>query len=280
MSKAVKSVGRAIGKVVKGVVKTVKKVASSKFGKIILAAATVYFGGAAIMGAMGGASAGTGFLGTLSGAVQGAGAGISSAWGGLTGSLTGGGFSALGQGFTGAYGAGSGAVTAANAAAVQAAGGGFGAGGYGSVGTTGQTAAGTTLSSAPTAALTTPPPGGGGIISNAWNGLGDYGKMAAVQGTTQLVGGAIQGAGQQKAMEEQRNYELEQQQAARNRYNENVGTNWWSGGGNGMAQTSPSSYAQAPQTGLVAGYMTPQERYAEEMRRRMGTYDPYALPTA
>lgn len=293
MSKAVKSVGRAIGKVVKGVVNVVKKVASSKIGKVLLAAATVYFGGAAIMGAMGGASASTGFMGTIGGALKGAGAGIANAWSGLTGAASaamGGQFSAagssLGSGFTGAYGAGSSAVSAANAAAVSAAGGGFpaGAGGYGSVGTSGQTAAGSTLTSAPTAALTTPPvtpPPNPGIISSAWNSLGDYGKMAAVQGTTQLVGGAVQGYGQQKAMEEQRNYELQQQQAARDRYNENVGTNWWSGSGTAdAAAASPGAFAQAPQTGLVAGYMTPQERYAEEMRRRLAGYNPYALPTA
>jgi len=247
MSKVVKKVGRAISGVVKGVVNVVKKVASSKIGKVLLAAATVYFGGAAIMGAMGGASASTGFMGTIGGALKGATAGIANAWGGLTGSLTGGGFSALGQGFTGSYAAGSGAVSAANAAAIQAAGGGFpaGAGGYGSVGTSGQTAVGTTsLSSAPSAALTNSAASGAvtepGIISRAWNGLGDYGKMAAVSGTMNLAGGAIQGAGQQKAMEEQRNYELEQQQAARDRYNQNVGTRLW-----GDAPTSNAQYAGA-----------------------------------
>jgi len=287
MSKVVKSVGRAIGKVVKGVVNVVKSVAKSPIGKVLLAAATVYFGGAAIMGAMGGASASTGFMGTIGGALKGATAGIANAWSGLTGAASaamGGQFSAagssLGSGFTGSYAAGSSAVNAANAAAVSAAGGGFpaGAGGYGSVGPSGQTAAGTTLSSAPASAATTPgtywtspaqavtaPPPNPGIISGAWNSLGDYGKMAAVQGSMQLAGGAIQGAAQ----------------LARNRYNENVGTSWWSGSGNAdPAASSPGTYAQSPQTGLVAGYMTPQERYAEDMRRRLAPYNPYAMPTA
>jgi hypothetical protein len=248
MSKAVKSVGRAIGKVVKGVVNVVKKVAKSPIGKVLLAAATVYFGGAAIMGAMGGASASTGVMGTIGGALKGATAGIANAWTGLTGAASaavGGNFgaagSSLGSGFTGAYGAGSGAVSAANLAA---AGGALPAspGAYGSVGTSGQTAAGTTLTSAPTAPLTTPPvtpPAEPGIISRAWNGLGDYGKMAAVQGATQLVGGAIQGVGQQKAMEEQRNFELQQQAEARDRYNRNVGTRLW-----GDAPTDNSQYAR------------------------------------
>lgn len=257
MSKAVKSIGRAIGKVVKGVVKVVKKVASSKIGKIILAAATIYFGGAALMGAMGGASAGTGFLGTISGAVQGAGAGISSAWSGLTGAFTGGGLSSLGQGFTGSYGAGSSAVTASNMAAT---GGGFAGGGYGSVGLQGQTGAqvagmtssttagaantmGSAAGYAPAAATT--PVTSPGLVSGAWNGLGEYGKMAAVSGGMQLAGGALQGKAAQDQMEDQRQYELEQQTAARNRYNENVGTRLWGDAPSaGSEYSGPSVFAQ------------------------------------
>ena len=58
MSKVVKGVGRATGKVAKGVGNVVKKVASSKFGKILLTAATVYFGGAALMGGLSSSAAG------------------------------------------------------------------------------------------------------------------------------------------------------------------------------------------------------------------------------
>lgn len=264
MSKAVKSVGRAIGKVVKGVVNTVKKVASSKIGKIILAAATVYFGGAAIMGAMGGASAGTGFLGTISGAVQGAGAGIANAWSGLTGAFTGGGFSSLGQGFTGSYGAGAGAVQSANAAAMQAANAGLTTTsapmpGQAFVQNTNLANVSGTTTSLPGAApgintpftsapvLTSPPPPTPepGIISRAWSGLGDYGKMAAIQGGMQIAGGALQGKAAQDQLEDQRRFDLEQQAAARDRYNQNVGTPLW---GNtppaGSEYAGPSIFAQ------------------------------------
>lgn len=76
MSKVVKGIGRAVSKVVKGVVNTVKKVAKSKFGKILIGAALVYFGGAALMGAMGSGAAGTAGLSGLAGAAE----GISAAW--------------------------------------------------------------------------------------------------------------------------------------------------------------------------------------------------------
>ena len=287
MSKAVKKVGRAIGKVVKGAVKVVKKVASSKIGKILIGAATIYFGGAAIMGAMGGASAGTGVIGTIGGALKGAAAGISSAWSGLTGAASaamGGQFSAagssLGSGFTGAYSAGSGAVTGAAGTAVNAA----AAATTPAVGATEGVAfygANAPVAVMPTVNAATSAGAGaaGGATAGTLTGMSPLTQYGLISGGTQLASGLIQGAGQQKALEEQRKFELDQQQAARDRYNENVGANWWSGSGNEGA-ASPSTYAQAPQSGLIAGYMTPQERYAEDMRRRMLTYNPYALPTA
>lgn len=75
MSKVVKGVGRAIGKVVDGV----KKVAKSKIGKVLIGAALVYFGGAALMGAMGSGAAGAAGAGGLSG-LSGAAANVSAAW--------------------------------------------------------------------------------------------------------------------------------------------------------------------------------------------------------
>lgn len=115
MSKVVKKVGKAIGKVVKGVVKGVKKVwkkiGQKKFLKIAAIAAAIYFGGAALMGGIGGVGAG-GFM-------AGAKAGVASAWGGITsagtalasGNIAGAGSSLYG-GFTGAYGAGAGTAAA------------------------------------------------------------------------------------------------------------------------------------------------------------------------
>lgn len=245
MSKVVKGIGRAIGKVVKGVVKAVKGFAKSTVGKVLIAAATVYFGGAAIMGAVGGASAGTGVMGTIGGALKGATAGIANAWSGLTAAgsaALGGNFSAagssLGSGFTGSYGAGQSAVLGSGTGLSASAGGATGLTvPSSSAATTGGSqysltagsggGAGTGLTAGPSALTTPPSVGGSGIVSRAWNSLGDYGKMAAVSGTMNLAGGAIQGYGQQKAMEDQRNYELEQQAAARDRYNQNVGTRLW-----------------------------------------------------
>jgi len=48
MSGLIKSVGRAVKKVVSGVKKVFKKIASSKIGKVILIAAAIYLGGAAL----------------------------------------------------------------------------------------------------------------------------------------------------------------------------------------------------------------------------------------
>jgi hypothetical protein len=84
MSKVVKKIGRSIGKVVKGVAKGVKKVwkkvKQSKVLKVIATAALVYFGGAALMGSIGGAAGGGGISGALSGAAQ----GMGNAWSSLS----------------------------------------------------------------------------------------------------------------------------------------------------------------------------------------------------
>lgn len=129
ISKAIKKVTGAVKKIVKGAGKILNKVMDSKVFKYAMIAATVYFGGAAIMGAMGGASAGTGFLGTITGAIQGAGAGLSSAMQGISGAWTaitggqgiGAAASSLGSGVSGAYGAGQAAVSGAAAAGAGAA---------------------------------------------------------------------------------------------------------------------------------------------------------------
>jgi len=89
MSKVVKKIGRAVKKVVKGVVKGVKKVwkkvKESKIGRVVLTAALIYFGGAALSGMWAGGSAGSGFMGTLTGGIQGAASGVANAWSGITG---------------------------------------------------------------------------------------------------------------------------------------------------------------------------------------------------
>jgi hypothetical protein len=212
MSKVVKSVGRAVkgvvkgvSKVVRGVVKgvsgVVKKIAGSSLGRVLLAAATIYFGGAAIMGAIGGAGAGSGFLGTIGGAIKGAGAGIANAWSGLTGAAGaamsgnfGAAGSSLSQGFMGANAAGAGSV-----GGMQAVGMNLPAG----VQASGAVTTPVTNSLTPLTQATTPA-AAGGAGSGFW---GTNAGTATVLAGGQIAGGLIQGAGQQKALEEQRNFE-------------------------------------------------------------------------
>jgi hypothetical protein len=228
MSKVVKKVGRAVSGVVKGVTKAVggvvkgvsnvvKKIAANPIGRLVLTAGTVYFGGAAIMGAMGGASAGTGFMGTLSGGLKGAAAGIGNAWTGLTSAgsaAMGGNFaqagSALKGGMTGAHSAGFNAVApiAPGAPIVPP------AGGPG------------LLNSPPPPAPPTPPAPpiapveAGGSLAKAVT------RSAMINAGTQLAGNAMSGMaeeGKYKAM-------LKEEERDRDRHNKNVGTRLFADG--------------------------------------------------
>jgi hypothetical protein len=201
MSKAVKSVGRAISKVVKGTVNAVKKVAKSKLGRIILTAAAIYFGGAALAGGLKGAAAGTGFLSGMGTGVANAAAGLKGAWTAATaGNFTGaGGVTAnLGAGFQGTTTA----LQAANAGATPAL--------LGGVTPSAPSAAVPAVSqplpiaasdaafnSALAGAKTAP--ASKGLIA----GLSPMGRYAAITGATQILGGAAQGAGQEKQYERQ-----------------------------------------------------------------------------
>ena len=245
MSKVVKKVGKVVKKVVKGVVRGVKKiwkkVRSSKFLKIAAIAAGIYFGGAALMGGLGGMGAGAG------GFMAGAKAGVASAWGGITGAGTAlasgniaGAGSSLASGFTGAKAAGLAtganaltpiAVTATKVAPTYA--GAASAGGAGTVtagstplnlgipGTAGSTApgagnfmtaaqqsasqlakVGVTPQMVANAGATTASKGLLGSIGSAWNSLGPYGKFAAVQGGIGLTSGYLQGKAEEDAARE------------------------------------------------------------------------------
>lgn len=233
MSKAVKSVGRAVSKVVKGVTNAVKKVAKSKLGRVLIAAAAIYFGGAALMGAMG--TSGAAAAGGLSG-LSGAAANISAAWSSLgtagsalmSGNLSGAG-SAVASGFTGtAAGAGSALATSMG-----------GAGGLSATagGTTGLTAGaggtGLTAGSAATggvgsqlAAINTGVGAGAGAGAGAAAGGGSIAQgligAAKINAATQLVGGVVQGAGQQKALEDERAFAEQQRAAQEARYRASV----------------------------------------------------------
>lgn len=207
MSKIVKGVGRAVGKVVKGVASAVKKVAKSKLGKIILIAAAVYFGGAALIGSMGGGAFGIGATAT---GLEGAAAGISQAWSGLTGAI------GLGSTATAAApAAGTNALTTLPAwgeIPISTAGlSGLPAG----AAAPGVTAAGGAAAGAATT--------GGGAGAGWFSNLSPLAQHAVVSGGTQLIGQTVSGIGSQMAARDAR-MEREQAQA---RYNQNVGTSLW-----------------------------------------------------
>jgi hypothetical protein len=264
MSKVVRSVGKAVSGVVKGVTKTVKsvvkgvggvikKIASSPIGKALLVAATIYFGGAAIMGAMGGAGASTGFFGTIGGAIKGAGAGIANAWSGLTAASSAamaGNFgtagSSLSQGFMGANAAGAGAVGGVSAVPMNI-------------------AAGTQASGAVTAPIGSsavaaqplaPAASGGGLVNTAAQQAANPGFWASNTGAAtvlaggQLAGNVIAGAGQAKAAEEQRAYEEAKLAEELARRDENMRTEFQFGasgeGGNYAPRGESSQYAGMP----------------------------------
>jgi hypothetical protein len=290
MSKVVKKVTRAVTNVVKGVVKVVqavqkpvvsavkkvaskvvevvKKVAKSKLGKAVLIAAAVYFGGAALAGGFSSSAAGGSFLSGMGTGVSNAASSLSNAWT----SVLKGNFSQAGRAISSGF---QGQMASAGASAASA---------MPAVAEPYLTA---TTPGAPGAVIpppTLPPPSGSpGTLGKAWNSLGDYGKMAAVQGSTAIVGNLISGEGQQQQADD-----------ARDRYNTNVGTNWWGGG----ADTSQPSYGS---DGLVRDTMyrgpsatpypvspppqayppsgpAPGQSYKDYMDNMMKTYDPYALP--
>lgn len=322
MSKVVKAVGNAVKSVVKGVTNVVKNVAkgvgnlaksiaSSKLGKVLLVAAAVYFGGAALSGGFGASASGGSFLSGMGTGVANAASSLQTAWG----SVMSGNFSTAGsqlaQGFSGEVAganmaaAPAGAMTTApvtdyslastsgGPASAAGAPGSVGAGGVnvttapstlgGNIGTNpmvsgqGSMLAGSTPSAAP-------PSMWDKVISSP------YTAPAAISAGTQVVGGLIQGAGQKKAMEDQREYEERMAREARDRYNANAGASLWSSnqpvneatGAPAAAAWDPTAEARAinaryaynptaPATsGLVARYM-PQQPNANGYP----TYNPY-----
>ena len=204
MSKAVKSVGRAISKVVKGAVKivtsgvkatigVVKKIASSKLGKILLVAAAVYFGGAALMGGMSSSAAGGSFLSGMGTGVANAATSLSGAWSSALSGNFGAAGSSLSAGFQGTTtalqaGAQGAATLAGNVAANTAA----------------NTAANGAFTGATETGLLTLPGDAANVLANGAAkspgliaSLSPMGQYAAIGGATQITAGAIQGAGMQ-----------------------------------------------------------------------------------
>jgi hypothetical protein len=234
MSKVVKSVGRAVSKVVKGTVKAVKKFAKSKIGRVIITAAAIYFGGAALAGGFGSSAAGGSFLSGMGTGVANAASSLSTAWtSALSGNFAQAG-SAISSGFSGQV-----AGTAANAATSAAMGGAQGLSGAAGTGVT-EAAVGSTMGGAsgltmPAAATGTTGSqlaalnmganaagAGAGAGTGLIGSLSPMGQYAAIAGGTQLLGGTLQGYGAQKAQEDQRDYEQELLDAQNQRYADNV----------------------------------------------------------
>ncbi len=228
MSKVVKGVGRAVGKVVEGV----KKVAQSKLGKAVLIAAAVYFGGAALMGGLNTIGTSTSFLSGMGSGLSSAATGISNAFSALaSGNLSGAG-TALSQGFTGAGSAvAQGATAATNAASagmnlVPQASSSMLAPGVGSTIPTAATSAatgGANLLAPGLGAGAGAAPASTGIISKMM--ASQYAAPALISTGGQLIGGAMQGYGAKKQYEEQKKLAADE----RARYNTNIGTRLWGG---------------------------------------------------
>jgi len=265
-----KGVGDVVDGAVKGVGTLAKQIWDSDVGKAIIIAGAIYFGGAALAGGFGSAGAGGSFLsgmgtGVASAADSMAAAWADSNWGPLAnawGTAADGGANAARfvAGDLGTAGANTAALSQGNVAAMDAA--------------------------APTATVAAPPPPvvaapgastvGNYSLGNAsvpqitqagaslppvdqpWYSKAlDYvtpkselAKYGLISGATQLVGGLIQGAGQDQAAREQREYEAEQLRKAQDLRNANVGADLFAPG-----QYAAPTPAPIQPTGLARRYM-------------------------
>lgn len=261
MTKIVQGIGDVIGDVVKGVVNVVKgvadgvgdlarSIADSPVGKAILTAGAVYFGGAALAGGFGSSAAGGGFLSGMGSGVASAAETLSSAWSSTLAGNFGEAASSIGNAWgTAGTAGGTSAQLAADLAAnsSMAAQGGYNPGITNPVPSYDAAAAYSGQGAAPAlnglsgTAPATPPspyslsyqaPSQLGMPAPVapptapagwWGGVDPYLKTAAVMGGTQVVGGLISGAGQAKAAEDLRNFEVDQAELARQRRNKNMG---------------------------------------------------------
>lgn len=276
MSKVVKSVTRVVSNVVKSAASVIKKVASSKLGKILVTAAAVYFGGAALAGGFGSSAAGGSFLSGMGTGVANAASSLSTAWGSaLSGNFAGAG-NALASGFQGqaaggmttsmagaggAAGAGTSGVTQANVGASM--GGAQGIGGSANSLST----VGNSIGAGGAGAGV-----GTGVGAGAGAGAGGMsvgeGLMGAakIQAGTALIGGVMQGKGQADAVADQRAYEERMAQQARGRADQNIGAQLW-------------NTSSAPDTAATGGAFA-YDPYAELQRLRAAREAAAAQPAA
>lgn len=253
-----KGVGDAVDGAVKGVGSLAKQIYESKIGKAIIIAGAIYFGGAALAGGFGTVGTSTSFLSGMGAGVSTAATSLEAAW-----TLAGQGeFAAAAGKIGGSYGAafdaGAGITAAPTTAALTSA---------------------TTVASAPAAApVTAGAPGvlnpaaaelytpvaqtaagaGAPAATQPWYAQAlDYitpkselAQYGLISGAATIGGNLIAGIGQQQAVEDQRNYEAEQLQAAQDTRNANVGAELF----------APGQYAAAPgpapaPAGLARRYM-------------------------
>lgn len=228
MSKVVKGIGRAVSKVVKGVTNIVKKVAKSKLGKVLLTAAAVYFGGAALMGGMQGAAAGQGFLGSISSGLSGAAQGVANAWSSLgtaASQAIGGNFANAGNALSTGFQGGSASMVDGALVSQPL-----------SIASAPMATPAPPMSAPPTSGvdinavlgkappqmsvpgLNVPPTTPPGLLSSAMSS--PYTAPAVIMSGTQLLGGAMQGYGAKKQQDQQ----IQMAADERKRYNTNVGT--------------------------------------------------------
>lgn len=278
---AVSSVTRSVSKVVSGAVDTIKKAASktvdavkdvagSKFGKLIITAAAIYFGGAALSGGLGTIGTETSFLSGMGTGVSNAATSLSSAWtSAMKGEFSQAG-SQLASGIQGqaaqptTQGLVNGSTSLADTGAKMTTQGSTGGISTGAGSGTGLNAPTSTLNASNAGGMTNAQAGNlstkiSTLGSGAGTGAGaDAGiaqgliGAAKVTGGMQLAGSVIQGYGAQKTAEEQRAYELAQQKAALDRVNQNVGTLWW----NAPQQQQPTGLINsAAQQPTYAKYM-------------------------
>lgn len=217
MSKVVRGAARALNKVRKGIWNATKKFAKSKLGKVIIGAALVYFGGAALMGGLSTVGTSTSFLSGMSSGLPSAATGIGNAFTALTqGNLSGAG-SALSQGFTGTAGtAAQGAATAANAAAA----------------TPGMSMAPQSIVSPAQAAITQATggapmsmaaPAGMAPAAGAGAGAASPGILSSIMGNKYVAPTLIQGAFQLGGAALAKKEAADADEATRARYNANIG---------------------------------------------------------
>lgn len=299
----VKDVGNGIGRVV-------KSIGSSGLGKAVLIAGAIYFGGAALAGGFGSSAAGGSFFSGMGAGVSSAASSLSSAWTSAmagnfaeAGSTIGNSWGAAGQ--AGGMAVPQGAAAMANPVSLAEAPAASTSSApltraeqieyldsigaedgevvskmntnqiwngqpgtqlnYDMAGSTGSS--GLKLGSSAADSLYN------GAKTSMWDKVisSPYTAPALISGGMQVAGGYMQGKAQEQQLQDQRDYEMQKAQEARNRYNANMGaplwesqqapiyqsgTAAWDPYAEARARTAQLATARAQPQGVAARYMT------------------------